>query len=324
MNPSARRPLRLPALLGLVLGLALESSAALAQTAAPPAPTPAPAKAAALAAGSAHGLGDTKCASCHTTSTWKNVQFDHAQTGFLLKGAHQKAGCFGCHAQNLSQPVPLACAGCHQDAHRGEFGQRCAGCHQEESWKTTFNADAHRMTGFPLVGRHAFISCEECHGNKRDRSFSRAGAASCVSCHQADFRAAAGRSVDHVAFGFSQQCRDCHTPTTFQAARYADHEKCFQIGGGPHGGISCLGCHTSLTLAATPGACATNTARCTGCHTHDQPRTDAIHLAASQKYPNGVPGYQYKDRKCYECHLFSTPKATPLRGPRGGANQGRQ
>jgi hypothetical protein len=310
----------------LALGLALGPVAALAQAAAAPAPAsaPAPAPAPAKAAGTAHGLGDTRCASCHTTSTWKNVQFDHSQTGFLLKGAHQKAGCFGCHAQNLSQPVPLACAACHQDAHRGEFGQRCAGCHQEESWKTTFTADAHRMTGFPLVGRHAFISCEECHGNKRDRTFTRAGAASCASCHSADFKAAAGKSVDHVAFGFSQQCRDCHTPTSFKAARFADHEKCFQIAGGPHGGIACLNCHSSLLVPATPGACLTFTAHCTGCHEHEQARTDSIHLRPSDKYPSGVPAYQYKDRKCYECHLFSTPKTTPLRGPRSSASTGRQ
>ena len=316
MIASARRSL--PPLCAAALCAAfMYNSSARADDAPPPAAAKAP-------VGTAHGLGDTKCASCHTTSTWKDVKFDHAQTGFLLKGAHQKAGCFGCHAQNLSQPVPLACAGCHQDAHRGEFGQRCAGCHEEQSWKTTFNADAHRMTGFPLVGRHAFISCEECHSNKRDRGFSRAGAASCASCHQADFAAAAGRSVNHVAFGFSQQCRDCHTPTSFQPARYAEHEKCFQIAGGPHGGISCKTCHTSLAVPATPGTCSTSSAHCTGCHTHDQARTDAIHQARTQQYPSGVPGYQYKDRKCYECHLFSTPASTPLRGPRGGASSGRQ
>jgi hypothetical protein len=297
------------------LAAALFAPAALAQTAprAPAAAQAAP-KPKALIATSAHGLGDTKCSSCHTTSGWQPVSFDHAQTGFILKGKHQKAGCFGCHTKNLSEPVPLACAGCHQDQHRGEFGARCAGCHDEESWKTNFTADAHRSTGFPLVGRHALISCEECHTSKRDRSFSRAGAAACYSCHQADYQAAAGRSIDHVAFGFATECRQCHTPSSFQPARFPDHDVCFQISGGPHAGIACLACHSSLHAASTPGSCNTNTAACTSCHTHDKARTDAIHAQPWQGNPS-VPGYQYADRKCYECHRFNSRGFTaPPRG----------
>ena len=265
----------------------------------------------------AHGLGDTRCASCHTTKSWKDVRFDHARTGFLLRGAHERAACAGCHVQaDFSQPVPISCAACHQDAHRGEFGQRCAGCHDEKSWKTNFTADAHRSTGFPLTGRHAFISCEECHVDKRDRSFSRAGAARCISCHARDFQAAAARSLDHVAFGFGQNCRDCHTPSSFAPARFAAHEQCFQIAGGPHAGIDCLGCHTRLTgLAPVPGSCATFTASCVRCHSCD--RTDRIHQQQHQ-----VPGYQCKDRKCYECHLFVAASGT--RAPPRGAQPWRK
>jgi hypothetical protein len=270
----------------------LALGAPLAQPAPPVRPAASPA--------GAHGLTDTRCSVCHNTRTWKDVSFNHAQTGFPLRGAHQRARCSGCHSANLSQPVPTTCAACHQDPHRGEFGQRCAGCHEEQSWKTTFTADSHRSTGFPLTGRHAFIACEECHADQRDRGFSRAGATQCSSCHLADYQAAAARTVDHVALGFGQGCRDCHTPSSFKPARFSAHEQCFQIYGGPHSGIACLGCHSRLTgITAAPGSCQTLTAQCIICHSCA--RTDPIHAQAQ------VLGYQCgpnKDRKCYECHTI--------------------
>ncbi len=253
----------------------------------------------------AHPAVQTRCGACHSPEGWAKVVFDHARTGFPLEGRHREATCAGCHqGLDFKATVPQRCSTCHQDAHAGEFGARCEGCHDATSWETKFDANAHRSTGFPLLGRHALIPCEECHLDARDRSFSRA-AVECAKCHRQDYARTAGGPIDHAANGFSTRCTDCHGATTFRGANFPAHEQCFEIRGGPHAGIACLDCHTSLHGMTATGTCSTFTAACTGCHTHSQARTDPRHT--------NVPGYQYKDRKCYECHRFST--ATSIAPP---------
>lgn len=238
----------------------------------------------------------TPCAACHTPEDWRKVTFDHAKTGHPLEGAHAGAPCQGCHAGDFDRPVPVQCGACHRDPHRGELGQRCDGCHTSSTWASTFTADAHRRTNFPLDGRHAFIPCNECHPNARDRGFS-GNAVTCESCHYRDYLRTAGLTLDHVAGNFSTRCLDCHDAWSFRRARWPTHDRCFAITTGPHAGITCLGCHTSLRGATTSNTCRTDTASCTrsGCHGRD---TDGLH--------RGVGGYQFTDRKCYECHQFST------------------
>ena len=84
----------------------------------------------------------------------------------------------------------------------------------------------------------------------------------------------------------------------FSPARYPEHDACFELSGGPHAAMRCGSCHASVTHLVASGACMTNNATCTGCHEHSCARTDRRHAQ--------VPGYQCKDRKCYECHRFST------------------
>jgi hypothetical protein len=248
------------------------------------------------------GAGDTSCSACHTTADWTKVTFDHDRTGFPLRGRHSATTCSGCHASSdFRQPVPNTCAACHKDVHRGEFGIRCASCHDPESWRSRFNADAHRRTNFPLNGRHALIPCEECHLNQRDREFTRA-TIECFACHQADYARAATISIDHVAAGFGTRCRDCHNPWTFRGGRFSAHDLCFQLSAGPHAGIACLDCHTSITGFVATGTCSTNTASCTRCH----------FCPTMQQRHQQVSGFQCKDRKCYECHQFTPGSGTSM------------
>jgi len=252
-----------------------------------------------------HGMGDTRCGVCHSTESWTKVTFDHERTGFPLRGRHAVTTCSSCHASaDFRAAVPTGCAACHKDVHAGEFGTRCASCHDAESWRSRFNADAHRRTNFPLTGRHALIPCEECHLNQRDREFTRA-TVDCFACHQADYLRAATISIDHLAAGFGTSCRDCHNPWSFRAGRFPGHDACFQLAPGPHAGIACLDCHTRLTGFVATGTCATNTASCTRCH----------FCPPMQQRHQQVAGFQCKDRKCYECHQF-TPAAAIRAGRR--------
>jgi hypothetical protein len=252
-----------------------------------------------------HQSMDTRCDACHSAGGWRPVTFDHSHTGFPLEGRHLSASCRACHgsSQDFSAPVATSCAACHRDVHTGEFGSRCASCHDASGWATTFGPDAHRTTNFPLTGRHAAIPCEECHLNQRDRRFTRA-AVDCFTCHQADYARTARTPLDHARAGFGTDCQNCHLPTRFKGGWFPHHEACFQITRGPHAGIGCLDCHSTLTSFAATGSCSTNTADCMRCHACGR---------VTQTHVN-VGGFQCKNRKCYECHSF-TPA---IRGaPRG-------
>ncbi|HUL61054.1 MAG TPA: cytochrome C [Anaeromyxobacteraceae bacterium] len=239
-----------------------------------------------------HG-NDTRCGLCHVPDGWDKVSFAHDRTGFPLRDRHAQTACKSCHATTFDARIPMICSGCHRDVHRGEFGALCASCHGAASWATSFTADAHRRTSFPLSGRHAFIPCEECHRDRRDRTFSRA-TVQCISCHQADYDRTALVSVDHAASGFSQNCRECHTPWRFTGAFFPAHDQCFQISRGPHAKIRCLDCHVSLT-GATISTCSTAVTKCTSCH-------------GCAQHPS-VAGFACQEQKCYECHRFSSSGA---------------
>lgn len=245
-----------------------------------------------------HG-GDTRCVACHVEDGWKDVKFAHERTGFRLEGRHQDAACRACHASGtFADPVPRACAACHRDVHQGRLGPRCDTCHDPTAWSTpSFGPDAHRRTNFPLTGRHAFIACQDCHGDRRDRAFQRP-TARCVACHQADqLRASSAASaVNHDAAGFPAECRSCHGTWRFSPAGLPAHQACFSIKSGPHSGIRCRNCHSSIPTVdyTQPFTCATDTADCMRCHGDPAARHQ------------GVQGYQPVNRKCYECHRFAS------------------
>jgi hypothetical protein len=261
-------------------------------------PRPAPPPRSALAHEAAMG---TRCSFCHSTKGWRPVTFDHSKTGFPLEGRHVSASCRGCHVagQDFKAPVPASCSACHKDVHTGEFGTRCSSCHDARDWSSRFDAHAHERTNFPLTGRHAAIPCEECHLEQRDRRFTRA-ALDCVACHQKDYARTAMTSIDHAKAGFSTDCKSCHFSSRFKGAYFAAHSQCFQIDTAPHAGIACLRCHTTFTGAPAIGTCSGDNFSCIQCHACST--VGPLHAS--------VGGFQCKDRKCYECHSFTSGSGT--------------
>lgn len=241
--------------------------------------------------------GATRCGACHMVEGWEKVRFNHDPTGFPLRGAHVNVTCSGCHRQGFDKPVADTCSGCHRDRHASEFGLHCEGCHDEKSWRPLFNADAHRSTNFPLVGRHALIPCTECHGNVRDRVFAQA-AVRCDACHEADYlrTSALAKSVDHNGNQFSRDCQSCHNTFRFFPAMIRQHDKCFGISAGSHHGMRCMDCHTSLTVVTFNGSCGTGTFDCIDCHsnTHTCARSDLQHKT--------INGYGCFNERCKGCH----------------------
>lgn len=244
-------------------------------------------------AASPHPPTTEPCEACHTTTAWTPARFPHDATGFPLDGAHARARCRACHDAGYERSVSSSCASCHREPHRGELGANCRGCHTTEDWSAAFSVEAHRRTSFPLTGRHAALPCEECHLERREKTFTRAARA-CSECHFADYRRAGRRSLDHARSNFSSDCRACHAPTTFRRATWSEHDRCFPIQRGSHALLRCADCHRSLAGDAPTSTCASQPFRCTSCHAHAQDRATRLHA--------GVEGFRWADRRCLECH----------------------
>ncbi len=111
------------------------------------------------------GALGSECASCHSTDSWRAVNFDHArETSFALLGGHQTVSCTSCHAGGTYEDTPTTCVGCHveDDVHAGSRGSECESCHIADNWQTT--EFSHELnTGFALIGAHEKLTCKSCH-----------------------------------------------------------------------------------------------------------------------------------------------------------------
>ncbi|WP_242138858.1 cytochrome C [Sphingomonas sp. TREG-RG-20F-R18-01] len=229
-----------------------------------------------------HGQFGADCATCHASTQWQSVHFDHDRmTRFPLKGAHRGVVCTACHVGPLhSVKPPSTCIGCHRadDPHRGRLGPNCASCHNEARWREALGFD-HGLTRFPLLGQHVRTPCVRCHV---DRSFTAKGLA-CAACHADDFHK--GR------LGQAPDCAQCHVPSGWDRWRF-DHAR--QTGfaiDGKHQGLACAACHrvAARTAKLNPS--------CYSCHRAD----DAHHGAFGQQ--------------CAQCHSTKgfLPATVPAR-----------
>jgi hypothetical protein len=258
---------------------------------------PTPARAAADPDGP-HGsaIGNMDCGDCHTTDGWKLDElaasgggFDHAVTGFPLRGQHAVTSCSQCHtgAQRLSQ----ACESCHRDPHARRLGDSCAECHSAAAWTDTQTLARHRRSRMPLTGRHALIECAACHRRQDPRGFA-ATPTDCYACHQADYRRDIhpdhdGDPLDPGKAAFARQCGRCHSTIAFSPAVAVPgalarvistrHDARFVISRGAHRGATCADCHPST---ARP-----RVVTCLGCHTRGtlvgQHRRERLELATA-------------------------------------------
>ena len=240
----------------------------------------------------------TQCLDCHTTETWVGPDFDHlATSGFPLVGPHEPLLCSTCHNPTdnslLFAPPPAGqndCVACHQSdydaTHAGSgFSTSCLDCHAPNTWEgASFD---HATTGFSLIGAHQPLLCAACH-NPADNSllFSPppTGQNDCVACHQSDYNA------NHQGSGFSTQCTDCHTTSTWQGANFDHATTGFSLVGA-HQPLLCAACHNpadnSLLFSPPP----TGPNDCVACHQSDY---NANHQGS---------GFS---TSCLDCHTTST------------------
>jgi len=163
-------------------------------------------------------------------------------------------------------------------------------------------------TTFPLVGVHAAIECEACHGDGEFTSLP----ADCVACHEED------RPNRHHG---KQSCGNagCHTPVGWDATgglndddddttTPTDFHETFPLAG-VHDIVDCVVCHEAFPDTDTERIV------CTDCHEDD--RLDLYHYAGQdcahchpmesgwsgyQEHPFVLPHDNGNVAECFNCH----------------------
>lgn len=199
-----------------------------------------------LAFTTAHELSwGEDCLSCHDGVDTYGKDFNHNGFAFKLTGKHAQVSCYSCHTDARSiadmRATRQDCAACHlsQDPHVGRFGADCAACHSSDGWKPAkFD---HSLAAFKLEGKHAKVTCEDCHKN----NVYQGTPSDCYSCH--------AQSDEHNG-RFGTDCSACHTPTKWDSATFDHSLSNFPLTGA-HQQVDCEKCHANAQFAGTPSMC---------------------------------------------------------------------
>ncbi len=193
----------------------------------------------------------------------------HDRTNFPLVGKHRTVSCKECHLDGVFEGTPTTCEVCHwqrrqDDRYALRLGSHCADCHEPFTWKhvapNKWNHEA--AAGYPLEGVHRTLDCVECHG---EREF--AGATvDCFGCHAEDYNES--DNPDHMAAGFSTECRLCHFNNSRWDGALFSHDSFALVG--RHSLADCSDCHGSGQYAGLPS-------ECIFCHQADYDATDDPH-----------------------------------------------
>ncbi len=276
-----------------------------------------------------HTLGNFPqvCEQCHNTSGWIPSTFNHASTNFQLVGKHLTVTCNSCHTAQYSG-TPKDCYQCHQTDYNGAqnpnhktggYPTDCAMCHTSTAWiPSSFN---HSTTGFTLTGKHATITCADCHGSTVSHLDP-----TCSVCHKADI--ATSKTVNHNLGNFltGKTCDNCHTTTVWKPSAFNHSATAFPLTG-IHVSTACNSCHvavysgtskdcyschkTDYTSSANPPHSSSAlssifTVSCASCHNSSAWRPTT--WSHKQYYDITV---KHSTRLCKECHTSWANPAAP-------------
>lgn len=202
--------------------------------------------------------------------------------------------CTDCHKFFGQEKQNQLCLDCHDHkniakdikAGKGYHGRipdvknkECRSCHSEHKGrqhsivlldKQTFD---HRLTDFPLRGRHSDAPCKACHKKdkktKKQKPYHKAPT-QCVKCHKDD---------DAHDERLGKQCGSCHAQTRWQDFSFDHSVTKFKLKG-KHKGVECRLCHPQERYRDLPK-------KCVACHKRDDKHKG--------KY----------GKKCQDCHAES-------------------
>lgn len=256
-----------------------------------------PATAPAQEVANPHGESIGSCVTCHGADGWTPARiaptFRHAERTFPLEGAHLSASCTSCHQSLRFAETSSRCASCHEDVHRAELGVDCARCHTTRSFDDQAALGRlHEETRFPLRGAHVVASCASCHLPAASGQLQYTNrATACVSCHRADYDAAA--APPHAGAGFPTECANCHTETAWRGAPFDHQATTFPLTGA-HIATACTTCHADGVFRGRSTLCAS-------CHQADYDATTTPPHAAAG-FPTG----------CADCHSTAAWPGAPF------------
>lgn len=192
------------------------------------------------------------CVECHSVNGFKTSSYGierHNQTGFKLEGSHMATPCFECHKKEdkWNFKIENQCTSCHENIHKNYIGEKyipggnCLSCHSTETWNgVKFD---HNSTDFELLGKHANVSCRQCHfkegeGNEVKQQF-RWENQNCVNCHN---------DIHFKQFEVNgvTQCVNCHTNDNWKPEKFNHNNARFKLDG-KHEGLECKLCHKPTT-----------------------------------------------------------------------------
>lgn len=259
----------------------------------------------------------SRCETCHSTREGfkaARTSFNHATTRFPLTGRHAEVGCASCHKNGVFRGLGFeSCTSCHTDPHARAFGTTCTTCHTTAGWATK-NVD-HTRTRFPLIGAHAKVECASCHTGKSMTAPLKFD--TCASCH-----------VNVHRESIRQDCRACHSESTFTGAPF-DHAARTRFAlDGKHAGLACAKCHPSVSPPGVPLAKRVADYRgasseCATCHGPKDPHKgefgrvcDSCHGTASfdtRAFVHaGAPAFYGGSHSTVACDKCHVPSRTPL------------
>ena len=240
----------------------------------------------------------------------KDAPFDHASTGFDLRGAHRSAPCASCHQSGVFVGTPTRCEGCHngrtatgKTAQHPPTSSRCDSCHRPERWSPVLRMDhietmgtcAGCHNGVMSIGKPAghiatAADCGSCH-DTRDwaRSvFDHTGiTGACMTCHNGS--TATGKPLNHVQT--TSDCGSCHSTMAWHPAAF------------DHAGVTapCSSCHNGSTATGKGSGHFVTTEECSSCH-----NTNAwTPISFSHTSPN-YPGTHAGALTCKQCHTSNS------------------
>jgi hypothetical protein len=230
-----------------------------------------------------HGLTTETCISCHSDHKGRDFDsdafdpktFDHAKTGYPLIGKHAELKCAECHTEKRSKnakgkilrpdepryTAPTAtCVSCHKkddvhffardparDPKTVAFGKKdCSACHGLKSWKEDLKFNHTKDAHFELEGKHAKISCAECHVPKKTGipiyHWKNLKQAKCLACHEDIHQFGKYKSE---RLGNPKDCVICHGQDDWHQTPKFDHNVNTRYPiAGKHLGLECNKCHT--------------------------------------------------------------------------------
>lgn len=182
------------------------------------------------------------------------------------KHAQLERDCAKCHQPFDKAAQTSRCLSCHTEvdadlkAERGYHGREpsvrgreCKSCHSDHLGSNAqivnFDRDTftHTSTDMPLLGSHARVACEQCHGKARYRD----APSLCADCHAPD--------PHEGCLGIL--CTDCHSEEGWTKVRFDHDASAFPLVD-RHRKVPCAGCHASRKFKPTP-------TDCRSCHAKD-------------------------------------------------------